>query len=91
MTDLVTLRKEAVDCAQRAVDFDNAENYDQAAKLYILAAEKLNLCSKIDTVVVNKETYKNKAIGYAERAKKLRDHLEDLENEKKKPVLTGGE
>jgi len=41
MTDIVTLRKEAIDCAQRAVDFDNAENYEEAARLYIMAAEKL--------------------------------------------------
>jgi len=91
MTDIVTLRKEAIDCAQRAVDFDNAENYEEAARLYIMAAEKLNFCSKVDTVPINKETYKNKAMGYATRAQELKEHIEAKETEKKKPVLTGGE
>ncbi len=90
MTDIVTLRKEAIDCAQKAVDLDKTEQFEDSARMYILAAEKLNFCSKIDTIPINKETYKNKALDYAKRAQDLKDHIEAKDQSKKKIAAGGG-
>jgi hypothetical protein len=73
MTDIVQLRKDAIADAQKAVELDDKENYEEACKLYIRAAERLGLLSKIDENQYNKETYKKKAMEYCDRAKKLKD------------------
>jgi hypothetical protein len=89
MTDLVTLRNEAINHAQKAVELDNEEKFEEAQKLYILAGEKLKLCAKIDQIDKNKATYTERAKGYLERAIKIKEHIEAKE-QKKKPMIEGG-
>jgi hypothetical protein len=88
MTDIVEIRKEAVQAAQKAVEFDDAKNFEEASKMYIKAAEKLSYLSKIDENVYNKETYRKKAMEYVQRAKDLKDAVNN--EDKKEPVASGG-
>jgi tetratricopeptide (TPR) repeat protein len=89
MTDIVSIRKEAVESATKAVDLDDKEKFEEAVKYYIKAAEKLNYLSKIDENQYNKETYKKKAMEYVQRATKLKESLKSNE-ESKQPVASGG-
>ena len=75
MTDIVQLRKEAVENATKAVEFDDKDNFEEACKFYIKAAEKLTYLSKVDENQYNKETYRKKAMEYCERARKLKESL----------------
>lgn len=90
MTDIVAMRKEAVEAAGKAVELDEKENFEEACKLYIKAAEKLTYLSKVDENSYNKDTYRKKAMEYCERAGKLKDIIQDKENSKQ-PVVEGGE
>jgi tetratricopeptide (TPR) repeat protein len=89
MTDIVSIRKEAVDAATKAVEYDDQEKFEEACKLYIKAAEKLTYLSKIDENQYNKETYRKKAMEYLQRASKLKESI-NAEEEKKQPVASGG-
>ena len=89
MTDIVGIRKEAVDAATKAVEYDDQEKFEEACKLYIKAAEKLTYLSKIDENQYNKETYRKKAMEYLQRASKLKESI-NAEEEKKQPVASGG-
>jgi hypothetical protein len=75
MTDILILRKEAVENATKAVEFDDKDNFEEACKFYIKAAEKLTYLSKVDENQYNKETYRKKAMEYCERARKLKESL----------------
>lgn len=75
MTDIVGLRKEAVENATKAVEADDKDNFEDACKYYIKAAEKLTYLSKIDENQYNKETYRKKAMEYCERARNLKESL----------------
>ena len=87
MTDIVATRKEAVEFATKAVELDDKEQFEEACKYYIKAAEKLNYLSKIDENQYNKETYKKKAVEYVERATKLKESI----NDKRTPVASGSD
>ena len=86
MTDILQLRKEAIDMAAKAVENDDKQNYEDAFKFYTKAAEKLNLLRNIDENPYNKETYKKKALEYMERAKVLKDTISKKEN--KQPIAS---
>ena len=90
MTDIVQLRKDAVLEAEKAVSADSAENYEDACKYYIRAAEKLTYISKVDENTYNKETYRKKATEYCERAKKLKDAIIAKEENSKQPISSDG-
>jgi len=89
MTDIVAIRKEAVECATKAVELDDQEKFEEACKLYIKAAEKLTFLSKHDENQYNKETYRKKAMEYLQRATKLKESIQSIE-ESKQPVASGG-
>lgn len=89
MTDFVTLRKEAIETAAKAVEADDKQNYEEAFKLYKKAAEILKLLINIDENPYSKETYKKKAVEYAERAKTLKDTA--LKKEEKQPIANSSE
>ena len=76
MTDIISLRKEAVENATKAVEADDKDHFEEACKFYIKAAEKLTYLSKIDENQYNKETYRKKAMEYCERARKLKESLQ---------------
>lgn len=88
MSDIVALRKDAVEAATKAVELDNNEKFEEASKFYIKAADKLSYLSKIDENPNNKETYKKKAMEYVDRATTLKKSL--AENEKRTPVSSDG-
>jgi hypothetical protein len=90
MTDIVQLRKDAVAEAEKAVAADSAENFEDACKYYIRAAEKLQYIAKIDENTYNKETYRKKATEYCERAKKLKEVIIAREENAKQPVTSDG-
>jgi hypothetical protein len=89
MADVVAIRKEAVEAATKAVELDDKEQFEDACKLYIKAAEKLTYLSKVDENQYNKETYRKKAMEYLQRATKLKESIS--ENEKKTPVASGSD
>lgn len=88
MTDIVALRKEAVESATKAVELDDQGKFEEACNLYIKAAEKLTFLSKVDENQYNKETYRKKAMEYLQRATKLKESFS--EEDKKQPVASGG-
>jgi hypothetical protein len=89
MTDIVAIRKEAVECATKAVELDDQEKFEEAVKMYTKAAEKLTFLSKHDENQYNKETYRKKAFEYIQRATKLKEMVQATE-ESKQPVASGG-
>ena len=87
MIDINQFRKDAIEIAAKAVDLDDKKQHEEAYKYYLKAAEKLNYLRNADENPYNKETYKKKAIEYAERAKLLKDSL--TQKEDKKPIAEG--
>ena len=79
MVDIPSLRNEVKTLAEKAVNADKCEDYDNALTYYTKAAEKLNYIRKYDENQYNKEVYKKKAIEYINRAKEIK-----AANEKKK-------
>ena len=75
MNDTVSMRKEAIDYATQAFAADNNGKDEEAIKLYIKSAEKLQQLIKIDDNKFNKETYMKKAKEYAVRAAELKNKL----------------
>jgi len=75
MNDTVSMRKEAIDYATQAFEADNNGKDEEAIKLYIKSAEKLQQLMKIDENKFNKETYMKKAKEYALRAAELKNKL----------------
>jgi hypothetical protein len=89
MTDIQAMRNDAINTAKIAVEHDDKGNVEEACKNYIKAAEKLKFLSSLDENTYTKETYRNKAIEYCERAAKLKGMISQQE-EKKQPVISGG-
>lgn len=85
MTDIISVRKEAIEMATKAIELDDQEKFEEACKLYIKAAEKLTYLSKIDENQYNKETYRKKAMEYCERATKIKEMIQEQE---KQPVAS---
>jgi vacuolar protein-sorting-associated protein 4 len=85
MTDIVSLRNEAKEAAMKAIECDEQNNYPEACKYYIKAAEKLKLVMNRDENQYNKDVYKKKAMEYCERAAYLKG-LSTNEEEKKQPI-----
>jgi len=79
MVDIPSLRNEVKVLAEKAVNLDKCEDYDNALTYYTKAAEKLNYIRKYDENQYNKEVYTKKAIEYINRAKEIK-----AANEKKK-------
>ena len=79
MVDIPSLRNEVKVLAEKAVNADKCEDYDNALTYYTKAAEKLSYIRKYDENQYNKEVYTKKAIEYINRAKEIK-----AANEKKK-------
>lgn len=90
MTDITSIRKEAIESATRAVELDDQEKWEEASKFYIKAAEKLTYLSKIDENHYNKDTYRKKAMEYLQRVSKLKESIENHEEDHKQPVASVG-
>ena len=46
----ISLRNKAKELALKAIEYDEAENFDEAFKYYLMAAEKLKACIQIDQI-----------------------------------------
>ena len=71
MVDIPALRNEVKVLAEKAVNADKCEDYDNAFSYYSKAAEKLNYIRKYDENQYNKEVYTKKAIEYLKRATEI--------------------
>ena len=85
MVDISALRNEVKILAEKAVNADKIEDYEEAFQYYTKAAEKLNYIRKYDENQYNKDVYKKKAIEYINRAKEIKNA-----KAKEKKVSSGG-
>ena len=66
MNDLPTLRKEAVDFANSAVELENKEDYEGSRKMFIKCINTLKRILEVDTNKYNVSTYNSKISEYEE-------------------------
>ncbi|OXV08757.1 hypothetical protein Egran_03481 [Elaphomyces granulatus] len=78
----------AIDTVKKAIDHDNAGEYEKAYQLYYSALEMFMLALKWEKNPKSKEMIRAKAGEYMERAEKLKNHLATSEN-RKKPSAVG--
>ena len=84
MVDIPSLRNEVKILAEKAVNADKCEDYENAFQYYSKAAEKLNYIRKYDENQYNKDVYKKKAIEYINRAKDIKKAMEKAKGKEKK-------
>jgi hypothetical protein len=73
MSDIISIRQDAVSIAKLALENDKAGNIEEAINYYLKAAEMLKILNTIDEDLHNKETYRKKVIEYSERAEFLKN------------------
>ncbi|KAF2400058.1 vacuolar protein sorting-associated protein 4 [Trichodelitschia bisporula] len=78
----------AIEVVKKAIEYDQAENYEEAYKAYMNALEHFMLALKWEKNAANKEVLRKKVAEYISRAEKLKQHLDD-QNDKKKPSAIG--
>ena len=84
MVDIPSLRNEVKILAEKAVNADKCEDYENAFQYYSKAAEKLNYIRKYDENQYNKDVYTKKAIEYINRAKDIKKAMEKGKGKDKK-------
>ena len=84
MVDIPSLRNEVKILAEKAVNADKCEDYENAFQYYSKAAEKLNYIRKYDENQYNKDVYTKKAIEYINRAKEIKKAMEKGKGKDKK-------
>jgi vacuolar protein-sorting-associated protein 4 len=84
MVDIQSLRNDVKILAEKAVNADKCEDYENAFQYYSKAAEKLNYIRKYDENQYNKDVYKKKAIEYINRAKDIKKAMEKAKGKEKK-------
>ena len=84
MVDIPSLRNEVKILAEKAVNSDKCEDYENAFQYYSKAAEKLNYIRKYDENQYNKDVYTKKAIEYINRAKDIKKAMEKGKGKEKK-------
>ena len=84
MVDIPSLRNEVKILAEKAVNSDKCEDYENAFQYYSKAAEKLNYIRKYDENQYNKDVYTKKAIEYINRAKEIKKAMEKGKGKEKK-------
>jgi vacuolar protein-sorting-associated protein 4 len=77
----------AIDTVKKAIEMDNAGNYDQAYQQYYSALELFMLALKWEKNAKSKEMIRSKAGEYMERAEKLKAHIHAQDT--KKPAAMG--
>eukprot|EP01132_Coremiostelium_polycephalum_P007913 gene7913-9739_t len=87
MGDVNFLQK-AIQIVQQATEQDNAKNYAEAHRLYILSLEWFTTALKYEKSEKSKATIKAKTLEYLNRAEQLKEYLEKTKN--KKPVAALG-
>jgi len=84
MVDIQSLRNDVKILAEKAVNADKCEDYENAFQYYSKAAEKLNYIRKYDENQYNKDVYTKKAIEYINRAKDIKKAMEKGKGKDKK-------
>lgn len=80
----------AIDVVKKAIEHDNAGEYEKAYQLYYQSLELFMLALKWEKNAKSKEMIRAKAGDYMERAEKLKSFLADGDkNNKKKPSAVG--
>ena len=80
----------AIDMVKKAIEADQAQEYEKAYQTYYSALELFMLAIKWEKSQQQKEMIKAKTTEYMDRAEKLKKHLEDNENSnRKKPAAVG--
>lgn len=79
----------AIDTVKKAIESDQAAEYEKAYEQYYAALELFMLALKYEKNVKSKEMIKAKANEYMDRAEKLKQHLADNDGKKKKPGMVG--
>lgn len=80
----------AIETVKKAIEFDEAANYEEAYKTYMSALELFMLAIKWEKSEASKQILKKKVAEYMDRAEKLKKHLGSKENGGgKKPAAMG--
>lgn len=79
----------AIEQVRKAIEADNAAQYDKAYQLYYASLEMFMLALKWEKNPKSKEMIRQKTTEYMDRAEKLKAHLSDAEAKKKKPGMVG--
>lgn len=79
----------AIEQVRKAIEADNAAEYDKAYQLYYSALEMFMLALKWEKNPRSKEMIRQKTTEYMDRAEKLKSHLSDVDSKRKKPGMVG--
>lgn len=79
----------AIEQVRKAIEADNAAQYDKAYQLYYQSLELFMLALKWEKNPKSKEMIRAKTGEYMDRAEKLKAHLADADAKKKKPGMVG--
>ncbi|EAA28812.1 vacuolar protein sorting-associated protein VPS4 [Neurospora crassa] len=79
----------AIEQVRKAIEADNAAQYDKAYQLYYQSLELFMLALKWEKNPKSKEMIRAKTGEYMDRAEKLKAHLADAEAKRKKPGMVG--
>ncbi|KAK5662211.1 hypothetical protein OQA88_8116 [Cercophora sp. LCS_1] len=79
----------AIEQVRKAIEADNAGQYDKAYQMYYASLELFMLALKWEKNPKSKEMIRAKTGEYMDRAEKLKAHLADAEGKRKKPGMVG--
>jgi len=79
----------AIDQVRKAIEADNAAQYDKAYQMYYQALELFMLALKWEKNPKAKDMIRSKTAEYMDRAEKLKAHLADADGKRKKPGMVG--
>lgn len=79
----------AIDQVRKAIEADNAAQYDKAYQMYYQSLELFMLALKWEKNPKSKEMIRQKTGEYMDRAEKLKAHLSDADAKRKKPGMVG--
>ncbi|KAJ9132564.1 Vacuolar protein sorting-associated protein VPS4 [Coniochaeta hoffmannii] len=79
----------AIEQVRKAIEADNAAQYDKAYQMYYQSLELFMLALKWEKNPKSKEMIRAKTSEYMERAEKLKAHLADADGKRKKPGMVG--
>ena len=79
----------AIDQVRKAIEADNAAQYEKAYQMYYQSLELFMLALKWEKNPKSKEMIRAKTGEYMDRAEKLKAHISDAEAKRKKPGMVG--
>ncbi|KAF2204106.1 AAA-domain-containing protein [Delitschia confertaspora ATCC 74209] len=79
----------AIEAVKKAIDTDTAGDYAKAYPMYMNALEMFMLALKYEKNQKSKDMIRAKVAEYMDRAEKLKAHINEAENNRKKPSAIG--